>query len=74
MKQDKLVSLLEAIFNTMVGFVLSVVSYWLLLPLFGIYVPFAANIILTIYFATLSVIRSFAIRRAFNAYIRREVQ
>ncbi len=58
------------------GLTLSFVSYlWILPPLFGISIPFDINIQITLYFAAMSWLKSFGIRRLFNhAIVRREVR
>lgn len=66
MSQSKRASLAETLTNFIAGISLSIFSYWLLLPLFGIHIPLTANLSLTAYFAFMSIIKTYIIRRSFN--------
>ena len=66
MAQTKTMSVVETLTNFIGGIIISVVSYWFLLPLFGINVPLVANLFLTGYFALISIVRTYLVRRAFN--------
>lgn len=73
MNQSKTGSLVETLTNFVAGLVLSILSYWFLLPLFGIHIPLIANLYLTGYFAVMSFVKTYLIRRAFNASVQREM-
>lgn len=64
--QTKKQSLTEAITNTAVGFVVSLASIFLILPVFGIESTPLKNIGITAYFTVISIARGYVLRRVFN--------
>ena len=64
--QTKKQSLTEAITNTAVGFVVSLASIFLILPVFGIESTPLKNIGITAYFTVVSIARGYVLRRVFN--------
>jgi len=61
-------SLIEAITNTSVGFIISFLIQIIMYPIMDIPVRFSQNIIITIIFTIASILRSYIIRRVFNYY------
>lgn len=75
MSQSKKASVVETLTNFFAGIILSLVSYWYLLPLYGIHIPLIANVSLTAYFAVMSIVKTYLIRRGFNrADVRHEMR
>jgi hypothetical protein len=72
--QPKLHSLLEAVFNTLSGFVLSFFVGLYLYPLFGFPVSPGQNLVITSVFTVLSIARSYLWRRLFNHYHHRRMK
>jgi membrane protein implicated in regulation of membrane protease activity len=72
--QTRLSSLIEATVNTAIGFVVALVSQFLLFPLVGIHVSMAVQLELVTYFTIVSVIRSYVLRRWFNAQLKAAAQ
>lgn len=66
--QSRGASFAEAILNTLIGFMLSVLANLLLLPLWGFKVSMAQSVEIGIAFTFVSILRSYALRRAFNFY------
>jgi len=64
--QTRLESLIEATFNVVVGYTVSLGAQLLIFPWFGIHIPFASNVALGIIFTLVSLVRSYALRRLFN--------
>ena len=64
--QTKIASLIEAISNTAVGYVISVVAGHFIYPAFGLEVSLAENAGITLAFTVLAIARSFCMRRWFN--------
>lgn len=64
--QTKLQSLIEAITNTAIGFIISLMATFAILPLLGIESTPLKNLKLTIFFTVISILRSYIIRRWFN--------
>lgn len=64
--QSKKQSFIESLINQVSGFIISVLIYALIFPIFDINVPFITNIWITLCFTAVSVIRSYFIRRYFN--------
>lgn len=67
MKQTKLGSLYESIINIIIGAVVAFASQLAVFPMFGIDVPLSANLGIMAWFTGISVVRSYVIRRWFNA-------
>ena len=66
--QPRLFSFLEALCNTLLGFGISVLANWLLLPLWGFAVSPRASVEIGLAFTLVSVARSYLLRRLFNWY------
>jgi hypothetical protein len=60
-------SLIEAISNVAVGFGLAIATQILVFPLFGMQASFADNLALGSIFTGISIARSYALRRLFEA-------
>jgi len=68
--QSRYQSFIEALLNTLIGYVVALTSQLLIFPLFGIKVSFTENLLIGGYFTLISIVRSYAIRRWFNAKLR----
>lgn len=64
--QTKKQSLKESLTNTFIGFLISLLATFIVLPMFGIQSTFLKNIGITICFTVISIIRGYLIRRYFN--------
>ena len=64
--QTKMQSLVEAITNIVVGFVLSVVVWQFLARYYGYDMPLSRNLEITCVFTVVSLVRSYFMRRGFN--------
>ena len=64
--QSRAGSLLEAVANVAVGFVVALVAQIVIFPLFGLQVSGADHIKIGLLFTLVSILRSYALRRAFN--------
>ena len=67
MKQSRLMSLLEAVANVIVGYGVAVVTQILIFPIFGLHTTLAQNLQMGLLFTGVSIIRSFLLRRLFEA-------
>jgi hypothetical protein len=75
MEQSKLGSLIEAGMNILIGFVVALLSQIVVFPLVGIHgVPLTTNLEIGAYFTAISLVRSYVIRRWFNARLRQAAQ
>lgn len=70
-EQTHKMSLLETVTNTAVGFVINQTAQILIFPLFGIFIAYSVNFEIAVVFTVISVIRGFALRRAFQWHQRR---
>jgi len=66
MKQTKHKSLIESITQTIIGLGTSILIQVILYPIMGIPVTFAQNIIITLVFFIVSILRGYLVRRYFN--------
>lgn len=64
--QKKSHSFAEAIFNVVIGFIISFVANIIVLPWFGFNVTMSAAFNIGIIFTFISIVRSYLIRRLFN--------
>jgi hypothetical protein len=60
-------SLVESVANVIVGYGVAVVTQILIFPMFGLRTTLAQNLLMGLAFSLISVARSFALRRAFEA-------
>lgn len=65
--QTKKQSFLETIVNTFIGFAISLIATFIILPLFGIESTVAKNIGITMCFTVISILRGYVVRRYFNS-------
>lgn len=67
MKQSRTMSLVEAIANVIVGYGVAIATQILVLPWFGLHMSLPQNLKLATAFTLISIVRSFALRRLFEA-------
>ena len=67
MKQSKLESFFESLLNVVIGYGVALCSQLVIFPMFGVFIPFSANLIIGFWFTLISIVRSYTIRRWFNA-------
>lgn len=75
MQQSKLESLIESVINQLSGVLISLL-WWsvVIVPVFNFDVNFSSNVLITLSFTTISVIRSYLWRRFFNAGLHRIIR
>lgn len=66
-RQSRLMSPVEAIANVIVGYGVAVVTQMLIFPAFGLNTTLAQNLKMGALFTVVSIARSFALRRLFEA-------
>lgn len=66
MSQSKKQSVLESTIQTLIGLGISIAVQLIIYPLMGIPVSLKQNVIITIVFFTVSIIRGYLVRRYFN--------
>ncbi|MCG6204171.1 hypothetical protein LPW26_05960 [Rhodopseudomonas sp. HC1] len=72
MKQSRLMSLVESFINIAVGFGISLGAQVVFLPMLGVVVDFHQNLIFALIMTVISIVRSYLLRRVFEAFrIRR---
>lgn len=67
MKQSRLMSLVESVANVIVGYGVAVFTQILIFPIFGLHTTLAQNLKMGAIFTVVSIVRSFALRRVFEA-------
>ncbi len=68
MKQSHAMSLIEAVANVTVGYCIAVVMQILIFPVFGLHTTLVQNLKMGALFTIVSIARSFALRRVFEAF------
>ena len=66
MPQSRRVSLLESVANVVIGYLVAVGSQMVVFPLVGIQATTAQNFISGLWFAGISLVRGYVVRRLFN--------
>ena len=66
MSQSKVMSLVESLTNVAVGILVSFASQLVIFKAYGINIALADNVMITLWFTVVSVLRSYALRRVFN--------
>ena len=69
MSQTRAMSAAESAANVAIGYGVAVCSQIAILPLFGVHLPLADNLLIGVYFTAISLARSYVVRRAFNATV-----
>jgi hypothetical protein len=69
--QSRLGSFIEAMINIIIGFAINFTANALVFPLFGWHISTADNFLLGAIYTVISLVRSYTIRRWFNARIHR---
>lgn len=67
MKQSKLMSLVETVLSTVIGFGVALTTQILVFPLFGFNPPISHNLLIGAIFTVASIARGFLVRRLFEA-------
>ena len=67
--QSKLSSFIESMANVLIGYVVSLLVQLIVYPLFGASFSFMQNIQIGLIFMAVAIVRSYIIRRWFNARI-----
>ena len=67
MKQSRLMSLAESLANVLVGYCVAVLTQLVVFPLFGLAVTVTENLLIGLIFTAVSIVRSYALRRGFEA-------
>jgi len=68
MKQSRLMSLIEATTNVIVGYCVAVMTQILIFPIFGLQTTLGQNLAMGGIFTIVSLLRSFALRRLFESF------
>lgn len=71
MTQSRKMSLVESLANVAIGYGVAVGAQILIFPLFGLHVPLHDNLMIGGLFTVVSIVRSYVVRRAFNAMQQR---
>ena len=66
MKQTKRKSLVESVIQTIIGLGTSILIQVILYPMMGIPVTFSQNLVITLVFFTVSIVRGYFVRRIFD--------
>lgn len=66
-KQTRKASLAESLMNVAIGYGIALASQIIVFPWFGINIPLSRNILIGLIFTLVSIARSFALRRFFEA-------
>jgi len=68
MMQSRWMSLVESVANVLVGYIVAVVTQVLVFPLFGLNASVTQNLMIGLIFTGVSLVRSYLLRRAFEAW------
>ena len=65
--QSRWMSFVEAVTNIVVGYGLAILTQIVVFPFFGLHASLSEKLLIGCFFVSVSLIRSFVIRRLFNA-------
>lgn len=74
MTQSRTASFVESVFNVVIGYGVAIASQLAIFPMFGVNLPLSDNLAIGAWFTIISLVRSYAIRRWFNARLHRAAQ
>ena len=74
MQQTRLGSLIESLMNIAIGYGVALLSQIAIFPMFEIHVLFFTNLWIGAWFTVISLVRSYIIRRWFNARLHSAAQ
>lgn len=66
-------SLTESLVNVAIGYFVACASQIIIFPWFGIDIPLHDNFLIGAWFTVISIVRSYVVRRWFNAKIKRAI-
>lgn len=70
MTQSRFESWVEAMVGTAIGFVIAFLAQCIVFPFYDLHPPVTAHLEITAIFTTISVARSYVVRRVFNGFKR----
>lgn len=73
MTQTRLESLIETLINIAIGILIGLSAQVLIFPMYGINVPLKTNLVLSMWFTAIAIVRGYVIRRWFNARLHKVV-
>ncbi|MES2348465.1 MAG: hypothetical protein V4641_12960 [Pseudomonadota bacterium] len=74
MTQTRLGSFIEACINVVIGFTINFTANMLIFPFFGFHITLSDNFLLGLIYTVISIVRSYVIRRWFNARLHAAAQ
>ena len=74
MNQTRIGSLIESFMNIAIGYLVALLSQIIIFPMFDIHVSLSDNLLIGAYFTLISLVRSYVIRRWFNARLHKAAQ
>lgn len=74
MNQTRIGSLIESFMNIAIGYLVALLSQIIIFPMFDIHVSLSDNLLIGAYFTLISLVRSYVIRRWFNARLHNAAQ
>lgn len=66
--QSRWMSLVESVTNVLVGYIVAVTTQYFVFPLFGLHATLSQNLMIGLIFTGVSLVRSYLLRRAFEAW------
>lgn len=74
MTQSRRSSFIEALINVAIGFSINYCANMLIFPLFGFHISPGSNLLMGVIYTGISIMRSYVVRRWFNARIARAAE
>lgn len=73
MRQTRVSSFIESLVNVAIGFGLNLAMNFAVFPFFGWHISMRQNLLVGVIYTGVSIARSYALRRWFNAWIHRHL-
>lgn len=71
--QTRMSSFVESLVNVLIGYGVALASQLLIFPFFDIHISLQENICIGLWFTLISIVRSYVLRRWFNARLKRVI-
>ncbi|UCV26710.1 DUF7220 family protein [Ferribacterium limneticum] len=72
MTQSRAMSMVETLANIAIGLVVSLISQLVIFHAYDVKLPLSSNVEIVLWFTVVSIIRSYTLRRFFNALLHKE--
>ena len=74
MSQSRKGSLIEAVSNIVIGYIIAVMAQMIIFPVFDVHIPHSQHLLMGLLFTVVSLVRSYTLRRLFNLLNTKDIK